>query len=117
MIVELNIAGDTVGFVFENAITQGDVKAIQRKIKETLSSNANINLYLEEDEVDDIKMGAFMNQVFFDVKHSANIRKIAIVSDRKWIQAITIAKDILVQANVEAFTLKERVDAICWIMK
>lgn len=117
MVVELNIADDTVGFVFENAITHDDVNEIQRKMKSTMAAYDNINLYLEEDEVDDIKMSAFMDQVIFDMKHSTNIRKIAIVSDRKWIKAVTLIKDTLVQANVEAFTLKERVDAICWIMK
>lgn len=115
MIVELNIAEDTVGFVFENFLNQQDVDDVKEKILKTLETYDNINLYLEEDEVDDIKMTAFMDQVFFDLKHSPNFRKVAIVSNRKWIQGVAIAKDILSQANVEAFCLDERVDAVCWI--
>jgi len=116
MIVELNIAEDTIGIVFENAIDQGDVDTIQSEILSKLKKYKLVNLFLEEDEVEDVELSAFFDQLFFDIKHADRINKVAIVSDRTWVRGLAKLKDLLVTSDVKTFSLKRRVDAICWIM-
>ena len=116
MVIELNIADDAVAFVFENAIRQVDVNEVKRRILDKLSERKNVSLYLEEDDVDEIKLRAFFDQVFFDIKHSDRIDKVAIVTDRTWIQTLSRIKDRLISSDVRVYDLKERVDAVCWIM-
>lgn len=116
MVVELNITNDTIGFVFENAMLQDDINEVKSRIAAKLKNLKKINLYIEEDEVDDIKMGAFMSKVFYDIKHEEHIKKIAVVSNRKWIRGVAKIKDILIKTDVQAFELTERVDALCWVM-
>lgn len=117
MIVQLNITDDTVGFVFENFLNKYDTDEIKEAVLSKLKKFKKINLYLEEDEVDEIKMSAFIDQVIFDLKHADRFDKIAIVSNRKWIHGVTKIKDFLVSSNVKAFDLTERVEALCWIMR
>lgn len=117
MIIELNIADDTLGFVFENELEQSDVNEIKDAIQSKLTKYKKVSLYLEEDNVDEIKINAFIDHVFFDLSHADRIRKIAIVSNRKWIRAAAKIKDILMSSDVESFELKDRVDALCWVMK
>lgn len=117
MFVELNITDDTMGFVFENAMLQIDVNEVKSRIAVKLKEHKKINLYIEEDQVDEIEMGAFFSKVFYDMQHADQIKKIAVVSNRKWVRGIAKIKGILIKTDVAAFELTDRVDALCWVMK
>lgn len=117
MVVELNITEDTMGFVFENIISQAGVDEMKSRIASKLKGHKIINLYIEEDQVNEIKLGAFFDQVFFDISYQDRIKKLAVVSDRRWVRGISKLKDLLINTEVRAFELTERVEAICWVMK
>lgn len=117
MVVELNITEDTAGFVLENVLHQDDTDAIKTAILAKFEKYKTINLYLEEDEVDDIKLSAFIKHALFDIQHGNRFHKIAIVSNRRWIRGVSKVKDLLLSAEVRAYDQAERVKALCWIMK
>lgn len=117
MIVELNIADDTLGFVYENLLEQTGVDEIKKAIEKKLEVHQRINIYLEEDDVDEIELRAFLDHVVFDIIHADRIRKVAIVSNRKWIRGMAKIKDLIVPTEVKAFASKDRVDALCWVVK
>lgn len=117
MILKLNIADDTLGFSFEKKIDQKGVDELKSTIEDRLKHHKKINLYIEEDDVDEIEMGAIFEHVLYEMSHSNRIRKVAIVSDRKWIRGIAKLKDLLIETDVQAFESKDRVDALCWVTK
>lgn len=117
MIIELNIADDTLGFVYENKLAQDGVNQVKAAIEKKLESYDKINIYLEEDDVDEIAIGAFLDHTFFDISYAKRIDKLAIVSNRSWIRKVADLKDLLMTTDVKAFSSKKRVDALCWVMK
>ncbi|WP_339849766.1 STAS/SEC14 domain-containing protein [Dokdonia sp. Asnod1-B02] len=117
MIIELNIADDTLGFVYENKIAQDGVNQVKAAIEKKLESHDKINIYLEEDDVDEIEIRAFIDHTFFDISYAKRINRLVIVSNRSWIRRVVRLKDLLMTSDVKAFSSKKRVDALCWVMK
>jgi len=117
MIIELNIADDTLGFVYEKKLSQDCVNQVKDAIEKKLKTHKMINIYLDDDDVDEIKIAAFLDQTFFDITYTKRIYRLAIVSNKPWVRRVTNLKSLLMTSKVKTFTANNRVDALCWVIK
>ncbi|TVZ52134.1 SpoIIAA-like protein [Dokdonia sp. Hel_I_53] len=117
MVVTLNISERVIGFVFEKKLDQEGVDEIKESILEKLEKYESINLYLEEDDTEDVNLKALMEEMLFNINHSNRFERVAVVTDRDWIRNLSTFKGVLMDSELKTFTLGERVDALSWIIQ
>lgn len=58
---------------------------------------------------------AFLKDLVFKYKNAEKFNRIAVVTDLSWFQNAMEIKDLLMDAKVESFKIKNRLKAISWI--
>jgi hypothetical protein len=62
-----------------------------------------------------MELGAAWDDAVFGVRHRHNFEKIAVVSDRKWVEWATKLGSYFIDGKIKTYTLAEFQDAMAWI--
>jgi hypothetical protein len=106
-----------VGFIISEDI---DVKAIEKLhhvILEKMNEYTKVNLYLEDDNIERFSFAAILKGIKFKTEHAGEFRKIALVTDRKWLQMCSKLENFFLSATIKSFKTEDRLEAMSWIAK
>lgn len=115
MLSSFSFSKDTVGFLIEGVMDEDAMDKLHERILEKQSQFDKINLYLEDADIERFTMPAIVSQLMFKLEHSKKFRKVALVTDRKWIHLCGSLENMFLGATVKSFDTEDRMDAMSWI--
>ena len=85
---------NTVGFSIEGKITKEDMSLVLSAVKEKGEQHPHLFLYEEIESIGGLEFRAMLEKLsFLWVTGFSNIRKIAIVSDKRWVHTVVDIED------------------------
>jgi len=86
------------------------------RIEEVLKQHGHIHFLLElQTDVGNFTMNAWWQDLMVGLKHFSNWRRMAIVSDQKWVNEISSALSIVLPGKTKGFS-REKLDAAkAWV--
>jgi len=115
MILDFSFAQDTVGYIIEDTMDAQAMKDLRNEVKRKFEKFDSINLYLEDCGIDKITFSASLLGAMFPLEHAKKFRKIALVTDRKWIHAMAYFDNLFIEGEIKSFKGDQRMDAMSWI--
>lgn len=107
---------DIMGIIINGKITEDDLKRFEKYFEKMMHDKEKINLYMEYVHVNGVTLGAVWQDMKAYVKFFNHYNKIAIVSNRKWIEMGSTAEDFFIpNINMKHFGMDERVNAVKWL--
>lgn len=94
---------------------QAVFKEMEELVIKKLKEYKKINLFIEIEKGRDISLKALMKHIGFQLENSNRFEKIAVVTDKPWFKNLLEVKDLVMKAEVEAFSHENRMEAIRWI--
>jgi hypothetical protein len=112
-IVDIEI-GDAVAFRWGGKITEAEMKSVFSAFKEKIKDYGNISVYQEIESIGGVEFEAIFEELKFLKEFGlSNFRKIAIVTDKKWLQRIAEIQDkIFRKTDIQCFSTDEKNEAI-----
>ncbi|WP_373055696.1 STAS/SEC14 domain-containing protein [Zunongwangia sp. H14] len=110
-----SLADNVIGFIIDSNVDEEIAESLQQEVLQKMQKYGKVNLFLEIRKGKEISTKAFLKNVLFNIRHSGDFHKIAIVSDLKWLKGAMSFKDILVAAEIQNFPNNERLTALSWI--
>lgn len=106
-IVELQVSG---------RITGEDIRSTVSQLEETYAKWGKLKIYEELGDIEGIEPKALWQDLRSVHSHQDKIAKIAVVSDKKWVEYLTEITEELVDFEIEKFSRAEgREDAYHWL--
>ncbi len=115
MALSFELAGHVVGIMVDQDITEEYLNDVHKKVEQKLKEHDSINLFCEIMPNNKVPLKLLIENLKFKFDHSDQIRKLAFVTDLKWVRGIMKIDDFFVSTDVRSFELKDRIKAIQWI--
>ncbi|MCB0464776.1 MAG: STAS/SEC14 domain-containing protein [Aequorivita sp.] len=115
MLSSFTLADNIIGFIVDGSYDDIAVEKIQAQVKEKLEIFDKLNLYIEDTVNADISLKAVMKSVPFKLKTGNRFERVAVVTDRKWLQVISNLEKLFFSAEIRIFSSQNRLEAIQWI--
>ncbi|MBE14892.1 MAG: STAS/SEC14 domain-containing protein [Dokdonia sp.] len=115
MISSFSFSDNTVGYILSGEVNQKTIDRMIKQIEDKWERFDQINLYLEDDNVEEFTLGAIVKEFQFKLSNAEKFEKIALVTNRKWIKACSALKNMLVSAEMRAFDTENRLEALSWV--
>lgn len=115
MFNSFSFAENTVGFIIDDKFNDEIITKLHKEIEDKLKKYDKINLYLEDANIQSFALSAVVDDILFKFKNSEHFAKVALVTDRKWIQACAAIENFFFEGTVRTFPSEERMDAMNWI--
>lgn len=106
-----------IGLDIDGWIDAEDLDRIIELVEPRLERGERLRIYAEVNNWSGMSAGAFMKDLKFSLKHLQDFDKEAIVSDRKWLEALAALGNTLFSGvEVKHFTPDEKDKALKWVM-
>lgn len=115
MVSTFEFSDEVVGIMIDSSVDKKLLEEIHRIIEKKFDRQKPMNLFVEIKQGVDIPLGIMVQDLFFKLKNAARFRKIAVVTGPGLFQKAMKVKDLLMEAEVEVFTHRERIKAMNWI--
>jgi len=115
MLADFSFADDTIGYMIEGDMNHKTITELRNLVLEKLKTHDRINLYLEDRSITKFTFSAAAIGMLFPLEHARRFRKIALVTDRKWIHTLASIDNILIKADLLHFAKEDRIKAMSWI--
>lgn len=115
MLSTFTLADNIIGFIVEGPYDELAVENIQHHVAERLKNYDRVNLYIEDTANADISYRAVLKGMPFKIKSANRFDRVAVVTDRKWLQIITHMEKLFFNAEIGVFSSNQRLEAIQWI--
>jgi hypothetical protein len=106
-----------VGFIISEDIDVKAIEKLHKVILEKMNEFTKVNLYLEDDNIEKFSFAAILKGIKFKTEHSGEFRKIALVTDRKWLQMCSKLENFFLSTTIKSFKTEDRLEAMSWIAK
>ncbi|MFC0472595.1 STAS/SEC14 domain-containing protein [Halalkalibacter kiskunsagensis] len=107
---------DTVMEVVVNGkITKEDIEEFETEFKQELTQNHKENLLIAVHEIEGCSMQAIIEDLKFSAKHWKEFQKIAVFTDKKWIEVSSKLSNFVPGVDVKHFEFGERERALAWL--
>ena len=105
-----------IGLEIDGWIEAKDIDRIIQLIEKNLDTKGKLNIYAEVNSWTGMSLGAFIKDLQFSLQHLHDFEKEAIVSDLKWLEALSALGNTLFSGiEVKHFTLDEKDRALIWL--
>lgn len=105
-----------IGLEIDGQIEAQDIDRIVRLIEKNLDPKSKLNIYAEVNNWTGMSLGAFIKDLQFSLQHLHDFEKEAIVSDLKWLEALSaLGNTIFSGIEVKHFTPDEKDRALEWV--
>ena len=103
-----------VAYRLAGKITEDEMKQALAAIKEKIESYGKVSLYQEIDSFTGVEFDAMLEKFkFLYANGIANINRVAVVTDKQWLQKIVGFEDKLFKnIDMQCFSLKEKKQAV-----
>lgn len=115
MVSKFEFSGNTVGLMAKSDINDAVFQEMQVIIKEKIRDYGKINLFIEVEKGRHIDLIPLMKHLKFEIGNDKHLKKIAVVTNKEWFKNVLEVKDLIMDAEVEAFSTCDRMKAIFWI--
>ena len=115
MFLNFSFANDAVGYIIEGPMDSKSINILKDEILKKFEEHEQITLYLEDAGIQGFSIDSVIIGTLFPHEHKDRFRKVAMVTDRKWIHILSSLNSFLLGANFKNFTTENRLDAIAWI--
>jgi hypothetical protein len=115
MLSFFSLTDNTIGFIVDGPYDDSAVERIQIQVKEKLEVFDKLNLYIEDTANADISLKAVVKSIPFKIKTGNRFERVAVVTDRKWLQLVSNLEKLFFSAEIRIFSSHQRLDAIHWI--
>jgi SpoIIAA-like len=108
---------NTLGFLVDGVLDKKRVKKINKEILDKIERYGKINLYLEDDGIENFTLPALVKEISFKIKHADRLNRVALVSNERWVDACAGIQNFLLSTDVKTFSTKNRLRAMSWIVQ
>ncbi len=115
MLSTFTLADDIIGFIIDGPYGDEAIEKIQTEVNEKLEIYDKVNLYIEDTVNADISLKAVIKSIPFKVRTANRFQKVAVVTDRKWLQLVSFLEKLFFNAELKIFTTDQRLEALQWI--
>lgn len=115
MLSTFEFADDVVGILINSDMDEQVFEELRRLICHKIEAFGRINLFIEVEKGNEISVKAALKHLKFSVEQGKNFNKIAVVTEKSWFKNAVVIKDLMISADVQAFSHVDRVEAIRWI--
>lgn len=115
MPVDFSFSDNTVGYIIEGVMDKKAILELRAEILKKLELYQTINLYIEDNDIKKFTINAVIIAMAFPVIHSSRFNKIAMVTNRKWIQTLGAIDNFLIKGELKNFMIEDRMNAMTWI--
>jgi hypothetical protein len=115
MLSAFSFSDDTIGFLIEGNFDMKTLDTLEFQIEAKLTEYDTINLYLEDTNIENFYLEAVVRQIAFKLSLNHRFKKIALVTDRKWIKLCASIENLFSNAEIKNFSSEERIKAMNWI--
>lgn len=117
MLLEYNLADNTLAFAFEGPMDAKTINELRSQIEAKLEVHERINIYLEDRSVHYFTLYSVFMGVVYPLQNHNRFAKVAMVTNRSWIHLLSGINNYLVSADIKNYKTEERIDAMSWIME
>ena len=117
MEISFELSDKVVGIIFKSKIEKEDINKLHDILRERIEKYGEVSLFLEDQFGDSMSLKALFLDLTFEFTNSTQIKKIAIVSDEKWLEIVSGFKDIITGTDVAWFSKQNRMEAMNWVME
>ena len=107
----------TIAVEFSGAATREDAEKLERYVREAFGEDREFNIFAKMHEVDGTTLMGLAYGMKFDAKRWSQFRKFAVVTDLKWLEAVTELGKFLPGLEARHFSSEEEEAAWAWIKK
>jgi hypothetical protein len=104
-----------LGFKVSGKLTDEDYKAFVPQIEKIIQEFGRISLLLELDDFHGWDLGAAWDDFKFGLKHNKDLKRVAIVGDKKWEEWMARLAKPFMKAEVKYFEGSQLQDAWKWL--
>ena len=105
-----------IGLEIDGWIDAEDIDRIVKIVEPRIDTGEKLRIYAEVNSWSGMSLGAFIKDLKFSLKHLKDFEKEAIVSDRKWLEALAALGNTLFSGiEVKHFTPDESDKALEWL--
>ncbi|OAD91682.1 hypothetical protein A7A78_11665 [Aequorivita soesokkakensis] len=115
MLSTFSLADNIIGFIVDGPYDEHAVEKIQSEVNEKLEVYEKVSLYIEDTVNADISLKAILKSLPFKIKTGNRFERVAVVTDRKWLQVISNLEKLFFNAELRLFSSQQRLEAIQWI--
>ena len=115
MLSILEAEGNYIATRVTGKISKTDYQKILPIINEQLQTNEKIRWYFEMEDFEGWDMKGLYEEVNFDIKHSRDLEKIAMVGEKKWTEWLSDLMKPFTSAEVKHFEPAQKEEAKAWI--
>lgn len=107
---------DLIALKIEGRIADDAYEALIKVVEERLDRHEALRLYVEVPDIGAVSVETVLKDIRFGLKHWDRFSKAAIVTDTRWLKAITDIQDTLFPPiDLRTFSLDERDAARAWL--
>ncbi len=115
MFLNFSFANDAIGYIVEGPMDSKAILQLKEEILKKFEEHDQISLYLEDAGIDSFSIDSVIVATLFPHEHMGRFKKVAMVTNRKWIHMLTSVNTFLLGGNFKNFTTENRLEAIAWI--
>ncbi|MFI8379251.1 STAS/SEC14 domain-containing protein [Leeuwenhoekiella sp. NPDC079379] len=115
MLLNFSFSDNAIGYIVEGTMNYDAIRELKQAILKMFEEHETINLYLEDNNINRFTLDAVFIASIFPMQHSHRLNKVAMVTNRKWIHAITNVNKSILGKDFKNFTIDRRLEAIEWI--
>ncbi|MFC0561318.1 STAS/SEC14 domain-containing protein [Halalkalibacter alkalisediminis] len=112
--IKPNHLGTVMEVVVIGKITKKNIEKFEREFKEKKEQHERLNLVLFLTELTGYSMQAIMEDLMFGARHLREFHKIAVFSDKKWMELSTRISEYIPGVQVRHFDFGKREKALEW---
>jgi hypothetical protein len=101
--------------MIKSEINDAIFREMEEIIQEKIREFGKINLFVEVKDGQHIHLVPLMKHLKSQISNDEHFKKIAVVTNKEWLKNVLIVKDLIMDAEVEAFATCDRIHAISWI--
>lgn len=105
----------TVAVEFSGAATREDAERLEEYVRSAFGEEREFNIFARMHEVDGTTLMGLAYGMKFDAKRWSQFRKFAVVTDLKWLEAVTELGKFLPGLEARHFSSGEEEAAWAWI--
>jgi hypothetical protein len=115
MLSSFSLSDNIIGFIIDGPYDEISIEEIQTQVHEKLEVYDKVSLYIEDTVNADISLKAVVKSFPFKIKTANRFERVAVVTDRKWLQLLSTLEKLFFNADLRVFTTEQRLQAIQWI--
>lgn len=115
MLSSFSLADNIIGFIIDGPYTEDSIDKVQNEILNKLEIFDRVSFYIEDTSNAEISVKAVVKSLPFKIKTGNRFDRVAVVTDRKWLQFVSTLEKLFFNAELRIFTTQQRLEAIQWI--